>query len=84
MRAAGRRMHFGVRSASRTAGEERIGVIFLGCTGAAEAAPDGKESEERFLASLAMTMFFFNGIEMTMLSLCGLAQVRILALRTDK
>jgi hypothetical protein len=84
MRAAGRRMHFAARSASGTADEERIGVIFLGCTGAAQAAPDGKESEERFLASLGMTMFFFNGVERTMLSFCGLAQVRILALRTDK
>jgi hypothetical protein len=33
MREARRRMHFGVRSASGTADEERIGVIFLGCAG---------------------------------------------------
>ena len=84
MRAAGRRMHFGLRSPSGTADEERIGVIFLGCAGRRKLRRTGTKAKERFLASLGMAMFFFHGIEMTMLSFCGLAQVRILAPRTDK
>ena len=60
MREARRRMLLGARSACGTADEERIGVIFLGRAGQVKTVPGGKESEERFLASLGMTMLFFN------------------------